>query len=168
MHLHIEYKTDDISEYCFLQLNLIFFFFFVIRFFLFGLTLWNEIFSIVNDTSIDLNWYQLPTVESIQKLLPTNIAIFSRFFFLFSVEWQSTFEEKEDWIDQQLLFSFFYLRVKFCWHPNICPINCILSLRQNLIEKHKIARIHSVNQSIRSIIIQKPHNTRWIIITKPN
>lgn len=44
--------------------------------------------------------------------------------------------------------GFFYSGVKFCWHPNICPINCILSLCHLLIETMKLYEIsiQSINR----------------------
>lgn len=58
--------------------------------------------------------------------------------------------------DQQLLF----IGPEFCWHLNICPINCILSLCQLLIRAANWN--HKITESIQTIIPHNEHQfSRW-------
>lgn len=154
---------------CF-QLNLIFFFFFgsllpIFFYLCYCCSIWhfeNEIYPLLAITSIDLNWYQLPTAEAIRKIIAYDChckhsMLCNILSLLFCSNGNPHFWGRRLDRSTAAFFSVLSFEVQFCWHPNICPINCILSLCQFLIEKHKIVQIHSVNQSIRSKT-QKPQH----------
>lgn len=104
MHLHIEHKRMTYQNIvCFNWISFSFFLFvfvFVPLFYLFGLTLWNEILPLLAITSIDLNWYQLPTAEIHSEIFAYDCHrkwyCFARHIFQAFVQlnWQSVLKKK--------------------------------------------------------------------------